>query len=75
VFLWIVLLLYKKGLLGKSMGHVGEKGLECTAFIGIPCGQVSLQNSRHGRNLNGTEMSANFGSVLHFYGDIVLLGS
>ena len=66
MFLWIRLLLYKKGLLGKSMGRVWEKQLEYTALTGVPCGQLSLRRSRHRKNLNETEMFANFGSVLHF---------
>jgi len=75
LFLWVGLLLYKRGLLGNSMGHVWEKQYKYTALIGVPCGQVSLGRNRHRKNLNGTEMIANFGSVSQFYGDMVLLGS
>jgi len=75
VFLWVGLLLYKEGLLGNSMGHVWEKRYEYKALIGVPCKQVSLGRIRHRKNLNGTEMIANFGSVLQFYSDMVLLGS
>ena len=63
MFLWVGLLLYRKGLLGKSMGHVWEKQCEYTALFGVPCGQVSLGRSRHRKNSNVTEMIVNFGSV------------
>jgi len=75
VFPWIRLLVYKKGLLGKSIGYVWEKRCEYTALVRVPCGQVSLGRRRYRKNLNGAEMAANFGLVLHFYGDVVLLGS